>query len=75
MQRGKCCQIQFVIDGKHYSVVDAYTPFGFLCGQVFGGSFTDIELIHFLRTKVRPFIENGNWAMLDNAKVNLTSKI
>jgi hypothetical protein len=63
---------QFVIGRKMYSTIAAATPFGFLCYEIFEGTITDEQFIHFIDKTVRPLLTTTSVCILDNAKYHRT---
>jgi hypothetical protein len=69
-----CVYTQFVIAGKHYNVIAAYTPFGFLCHEVYEGSVTSDDYSDFIKNKLKPRLTNEHFAIVDNCSIHKTDK-
>jgi len=52
----ECIQLQFVVGGRHLSVMAAVAPIGFLCWEIYEGGISHEQFVHFLETKVRDFV-------------------
>lgn len=58
---------QIVLNGKTYSVICAYTPFGFLAWEIFENeSVTAQGFIDFLQHRLRVHLPEGSFALVDN---------
>jgi transposase len=70
----KCFFQQIVINSKFYSVMAAVTPLGFLCWEVYAGTPSSEEFIHFLEHRLQPLLTLDNFLVLDNARVHKTDE-
>lgn len=68
----KAVRLHFQINGKQYSVIAAYSMFGFIAWEIFEGSVTQNEFQHFLTGTLRPFITNDTVGLFDNASIHKT---
>eukprot|EP01038_Epipyxis_sp_PR26KG_P017401 gene17401-24052_t len=69
----RCVHTQFIINGSHFSVIAAYTPFGFLCWEIIEGAVCDSDFIHFLHVKFAPLISPDDAVVLvDNCSIHKT---
>jgi hypothetical protein len=67
--------MQLALDGRMYSVVSAYTPFGFLCWEIFVDEAMDAAMFqNFLRERLQPLLRDNDFGILDNASVHKTDE-
>jgi hypothetical protein len=58
---------QIVLNGKTYSVICAYTPIGFIAWEIFvDESVTAQGFIDFLEYRLKPHLQEGSCALVDN---------
>jgi len=55
-----------------FSVLAAVTPLGFLAWEIYEGTASQEEFIHFLRHRVQPLLNANNFCVLDNARTHHT---
>ena len=63
---------QIFINGVPYSTIAAYSMKGFLCWNIYEGSVTATEVIHFITTSLCTYINESSYCILDNATVHGT---
>lgn len=67
----KFTRTQFVVRGKHYSVIAAACPAGFICWRIFDGPVDDAAFLEFLRS-LRPYLDENSFCIIDNAAIHHT---
>ena len=60
-------QIPLVMLGYSFSIISAYTPFGFLSWRIHTGSITSKEVLDYIEQDVAPALRPGHFVILDNA--------
>ena len=67
----KYIRTQFVVRGKHYTIIAAVTPHGFICHRIFDGPVNDEAFVEFLEFLL-PYVEPNQYGILDNASIHRT---
>lgn len=71
--RGDPCRYtQFVINGRRFSTIAAFSYYGFLCWQIIEGGVDSDTFIDFLQTKLALVLQRGKVGLIDNAKIHKT---
>lgn len=67
-----CTQIR--IGNRSFSVIAAYTPFGFLCWQIVEGTFNSHNFMYFIQSMLSNYLTPNSCVLLDNASVHKTEE-
>ena len=73
--RGPVRMIQWQINGKTYSAIAAYTTRGWIAWQILTGTVTHVEIMNFIRDKVRPALLPDSVVIFDGASVHTTDDV
>jgi hypothetical protein len=65
--RANRMQIPLVMLGYSFSIISAYTPFGFVSWRIHTGTITSSEVLDFIEQDVAPALVPENFVILDNA--------
>lgn len=63
----------FIINDKHFTIMAAYTPKGFLCWKFFHFNCNQFHFINILDIFVTKFIQPQHCMMYDNASIHCTN--
>jgi hypothetical protein len=61
--------------GYSFSVISAYTYYGFLCWTIYEGTITSLEVEDFLRDELGPLLDPQNFVIVDNATNHGTVRV
>lgn len=70
----RCTRVQFVIRGKHYTIIAAVCPYGLLCWRIFDIPVDEDCFIEFLNT-LAYFLTPEQFGFLDNAAIHHTLEV
>lgn len=75
-QGGKCHKPQFVIGGRHFTVIEAYTAHGFIARTIIEDAVTAQHFADFLLQQLAPLVVHGfHHLLLDNASLHKTAVV
>lgn len=66
----RACKFTFLIDGRHLTVMCAFTTRGFIAWEIYEGSISNIHISDFLRRKVAPLMTSKSFLLLDNSSLH-----